>query len=138
MFQRFTPAALLIGTLLTTSTVALARDHGGNGSGRSERGNRSQSFSGGGRNSTPRGFSGGNRNYGQSFVSPPRYQERRNDGRRYEERREHSRGWRDYDRGYIAPRRGYYNGGLYLDYGAPYGYSYDPGYVPDPGYAPSY
>ena len=46
-----------------------------------------------------------------------------------------------YGRGYVAPRyyaqpgyRGYSRGGVYLGFGAPYGYAYGPGYY-DPGYA---
>jgi hypothetical protein len=67
-----------------------------------------------------RGRRGEGRYSGRSFVSPRSY----------------------YGRGYIVPRsygrpvyRGRYNGGFYLGYGAPYGYTYDPGYAYDPGYS---
>ncbi len=142
MLQRFALTAFVVGTLLTglIPAVGLARDHsvnsggGRNGpQGRSPGTNRGQSFSGGSRSDDSRGFSGGNRDSGrQSFVSP----------RGYDGRRGYSGGPSYYSRGYIAPRsygrqayRGYYDGGLYLGYGAPYGYAYDPGYTYDPGYA---
>jgi hypothetical protein len=145
MLQRLASTAFVVGTLLTASipVVSFARDGGrseggrGASSGRSAGGSRGQSFSGGSRNYAPRGFSGGNRySGGQNFVSP----RGGNEGRR---------GYSgDYSRGYVAPRsygrpvyRGYYDRGLYLGYGAPYGYgyAYDSGYAYgypyDPGYA---
>jgi hypothetical protein len=69
-----------------------------------------------------RGRRGGSRySEGRGFVNPHRYE------------------WRP---DYVAPRsygrpvyRGHYNGGFYLGYGAPYGYTYDPGYAYNPGYA---
>jgi hypothetical protein len=141
MFQKIASTAFVVGTLLTASIPAIARDHGGHSgsgrggfSGRSAGSSRGQSFSGGGHYSAPRGFSGGSHySGGQSFVAP----------RGYEGRRGYSGGTGYYGRGYIAPRvyrrpyyGGYYGGGLYLGFGAPYAYAYDPGYYYyDPGYA---
>src|ERR1700674_367141 len=135
MLQRFASTAFVVGTLLTASipAVSFARDGGrseggrGGPSGRSAGGNRGQSFSGGSRNYAPRGFSGGNRySGGQNFVSPRGGSEGR---------RGYAGDSSYYGRGYVAPRsygrpvyRGFYDRGLYLGYGASYGYSYDPGY----------
>ncbi len=117
MFQGFASTAFVVGTLLTLSIPAagLARDRGGYGG------------------SYGRSYSGGSHYNGrQSYVSPRAY----SGGRP---------GY--YSRGYVAPRyyarpgyRGYYRGGVYLGFGAPYGYAYGPGYYYDPGYAygPSY
>jgi hypothetical protein len=59
----------------------------------------------------------------------------------------YSRGPSYFGHGYVAPRsyarpiyRPYYRGGVYLNFGVPYGYAYGPGYAYAPGYAydPSY
>ena len=149
MLQRFASTAFVVGALITalTPTVGSALEHGGNsGDGRSSPFRRStrsnsnsrQSFSSGSRTYAPRSFSGGSHySGGQSFVSP----------RGYDGRRGYSVGPSNYSRGYIPPRsygrpvyRGPYTGGIYLGFGAPYGYTYDPGYVYGSGnaYDPSY
>jgi len=114
MFQGFASTAFVVGTLLTLSIPAagLARDRGGYGG-------------------YGHGYSGGSHYYGrQGYVSPHVY----GGGRP---------GY--YGRGYVVPRyyvrpgyRGYYRGGVYLGFGAPYGYAYGPGYYYDPGYAYGY
>jgi hypothetical protein len=135
MLQRFASTAFVVGTVFIASipAVGLARDHGGSyGGGR----NSSSGRSGGGYSNRGQSFSGGSRySGGQSFVRPRGY-----DGQRgYAAGPSYSR------RGYIVPRpyerpvyRRYYNGGVYLGYGAPYGYSYDPGYAYGYGYDPGY
>lgn len=112
MLQKFASTAFVVGTVLALIPAAgLARDHGSFGGGRSTR-----SYSGGSRNYAPRGSYGGSR-------------------------REYSGGRSYYGGGYVAPRyysrpvRRYYGGSVYLGFGDPYGYAYDPGYVYDPGYA---
>jgi hypothetical protein len=135
-----TAIAVFAGTLLVgwAPAVAFAESHGGRSSGSHGFSGRSSGrFEGGaGRSVSPRYDSGrsGSWGGGQSFVAPHSY--------------ESSRGY--FGGRYVAPRyygpayRGYYGGGLYLGFGAPYvygyGYPYAPGYVYDPGYAydPSY
>ena len=113
--QRFASKLFVGGTLLAAfiPAAALAREHGGNF--RGERSGPAVRSSGGGHN----------------YVAP-----RSSGGHMYVAPRGYSAGPSYYVRGYGAPRsyarpgyRGYYSGGLYLGYGAPYGYAYDPGYA---------
>jgi hypothetical protein len=119
MLQRLASTAVVLGTVVMASipAVGLAQGHrygGSHGNFSRESGSsRGQSFGGGGRTYAPRSYSGG-----------------------------YSRGSGYYGRGYVAPRsyarpvyRPYYRGGVYLNFGVPYGYAYDPGYVYAPGYA---
>jgi len=126
MLQKFASTTFVLGTLLIASmpAVGLAQSHGnrsgGNRSFSRQSGGayRGHSFAGSSRSYVPHGYSGG-----------------------------YSRG-PSYYGGYVAPRsyarpvyRRYYGGGgVYLNFGVPYGYAYAPGYAYDPSYAsnPSY
>ena len=123
MLRNFSSTALVFGTLVIASmpAIGLAQSHGsrsgGNRSFSRESGGayRGQSFSGSGaaRSYAPRTYSGG---YSRSHG---------------------------YYGGYVAPRvyarpvypHYYRGGGVYLNFGVPYGYAYGPGYVSDPSYA---
>jgi hypothetical protein len=129
MLLRFASTALVLGTLLTASipAVGLAQNNG----------NRS----GGNRSNYSRGSSGGNRV--QSYGSGNRYTGRQSyqSPRGNSVRGGYSRGPSYYGRSYVTPRsyarpvyRRPYGGGVYLRFGAPYGYGYAPGYLYDPGY----
>jgi hypothetical protein len=116
-------SGLLFAAMIPATVLAEGRGHGSGGghgsfSGRSSGG---RSFSGGSRN-----FSGGREN----FASP-----RGNYSRGYSARPVYPGRSYGTPRAYVRPGyRGYYGGGLYFGYSAPYPYGYD-GYAYDPGYS---
>ena len=124
MLQKLASTTFVLGSLVIASmpAVGLAQSHGsrsgGNRSFSRESGGayHGRSFAGSGRSYVPHADSGGY-SRGQSYYG-----------------------------GYVAPRsyarpvyRRYYGGGgVYLNFGVPYGYAYAPGYAYGPSYAPGY